>query len=45
MTSFQTRHRFYVTEKLSKLTSQDFSILGTTQSKFLATTVVADSVK
>jgi len=39
MTSFQWRHHYYVTEKCNHLTSQDFSILGPSQSKFLATPV------
>jgi len=39
MTLFQWRHRYYDTKNVTKLTSQDFSILDLFQSKFLATPV------
>jgi len=39
MTSFQWRHCYYVTENIAKLKLQDFSILGPSQSKCLATPV------
>jgi len=39
MTSFQCRHRCYVTKNVITLTSQDFSILNPFQSKFLAAPV------
>jgi len=40
LTSFQRRHCYYDIKNVTKLTSQDFSILGPSQSKFLATSVV-----
>jgi len=39
MTSFKWRHRYYDPQNVTKLTSQDFSILGPSQSKFLATPI------
>jgi len=39
ITPFPLRHRICVTKNVTKIASQDFSILGPTQSKFLATSV------
>jgi len=39
MTSFQRRCHNYVTEKIIKITLQNFSILNPSQSKFLTTLI------
>jgi len=39
MTSLWWRYHYFITKNLTKLKSQDFSILGSSQLKFLATPV------